>query len=248
MTLLLRVSLEMLILGGLAPLATLGLGSKLGWGRAGWLGTPAAGGAALTSTLIALQAPPLVDAAARSSTVSVLSLTLFLSAAVSFWWPILRPATEGGISSIARIGYLLVAGCPPTIPGMVLAFSRHLLYPGSQTSGAFGLTPLADQQLAGLVLFGSAKVILVGTAFAILWRMLADAEAPSDEGWNESHPQPAPLPTPDWYRRLEQDLPSEPVAIRQAARDRPSASPVPGSALRSRPGAPAPPAPAARRR
>jgi hypothetical protein len=149
---------------------------------------------------------------------------------------VLRPAAQGGISQIAKVGYLLIAGVPVTIPGVILAFSPRLLYPGAQTEGAFGLSPLADQQLAGLVLFGGAKVILVGLTFVILWRMLAAAEPPPDQGWDEAAPEPAPLPAPDWYRRLDRDLPAEPPvslpSTRRAARGKPSASRAQGSALR----------------
>jgi putative membrane protein len=209
MTLLLRIALEMLVLGGAAPLLARALGGGR-WHRAGALGTPAVGLAALTGILAAVQAPAVVEAASRSWAFSALTLLAFLTAAVLFWWPVLRPAAEGGISPIAKIGYLLIAGVPVTIPGVILAFSPRLLYPGARAAGAFGLTPLADQQLAGLVLFGGAKVILVGLTFVILWRMLAAADPP-DEGWDEAGRQPAPLPAPDWYRRLEQDLPAEPA-------------------------------------
>jgi len=216
MTLLLRVVVEMLILGGLAPLLVLALG-RGGWHRAGPLGTPAIGLPALTGTLIAVQSPPVVLAATRSWTLSTLTLAAFLFVALLFWWPVLRPQSQGGISPIARIGYLLIAGVPVTIPGVILAFSRHLLYPGAQPAGAFGLTPLADQQLAGLVLFGTTKAILVGLTFVILWRLLAGAEGPPEDGWDEAGALPPPLPAPAWYRRLEEHLPSETLDRRVAS-------------------------------
>src|SRR5207245_5106748 len=73
MTLLLRITLEMLVLGGAAPPLALALGSGR-WHRAGALGSPAVGLAALTGILAAVQSPAVVEAASRSWALSALTL------------------------------------------------------------------------------------------------------------------------------------------------------------------------------
>lgn len=248
MTLLVRVALEMIVVGLCAPALTLALGRHR-WHRAGWLGHPAVGIAFLNGTLIAMQSSPVVGATGNLLAEAA-ALGGLLVAAVSFWWPVLRPHASGGLEPMARIGYLFIAGVPPTIPGVVLAFSRHVLYPAAERVGAFGLTPIADQQLAGLILFGTAKAILVTLTFVILWQMLTPAES-SDDGWDEAQPAPHPSSPPAWYRHLEEDLPSEEdvgARVRPMARDTPSVNSARGSAPPTPAGAPAPQGPAARRR
>src|SRR5260370_34874809 len=92
---------------------------------------------------------------------------VFLMGAFLFWWPIVRP---GGLTAIAKIGYLMVAGVPPTIPGITLALSHHLFYQAYHS--------LEDQQLAGLLLFGPAKFAPVFGTFVTLWRVLTPAARP----------------------------------------------------------------------
>jgi cytochrome c oxidase assembly factor CtaG len=212
MTTLVRIGVEMLLLG-VAPAVVVALGRGR-WRRGGLLTHPVVGMFAFNATLIAVQAPAMVLAMASSALVGAAAQCAFLLAAILFWWPILRPQAAGGLSPMSKIGYLLIAGVPPTIPGLVLAISPHLLYPRS--AGAFGLTPLEDQQLAGLLLFGTAKLILLTVTFVILWRLLdAQRDAP-DGGWDQPGIVVTPPPAPAWFARLEEELPPEPSVERPA--------------------------------
>jgi cytochrome c oxidase assembly factor CtaG len=205
-----RVMVEMLVLVTAAPLIAYMIG-RGGWGRAGVIGHPLVGLAAFNVTLVALLAPPVVQVMGRSPALSAVAELGFLLAAILFWWPILRPQAAGGLAPISKIGYLLIAGVPPTIPGTLLAFSRHLLYPGLQSAGAFGLTPLQDQQLGGLLLFGTAKAILVTLTLVTLWRLLGGEPDASDDGWHEPGVPVEPVSPPAWFQRLHEELPSEPA-------------------------------------
>src|SRR5260370_37701994 len=101
---------------------------------------------------------------------------VFLMGAFLFWWPIVRP---GGLTAIAKIGYLMVAGVPPTIPGITLALSHHLFY--------HGYPSIEDQQLAGLLLFGTAKFALITGTFVILWRVLNPQAGPPHAAHRPAH-------------------------------------------------------------
>ncbi|HYM50274.1 MAG TPA: cytochrome c oxidase assembly protein [Candidatus Limnocylindrales bacterium] len=212
MTLLARVALEMLILVT-APIVVLAIG-RHGWHRSHLAGHPVFAIVAFNAALMALMAPPIVRLTASSTLLLGLSQLVFLLAAMAFWWPVLRPTTRGGLSPMTKIGYLFVAGVPPTIPGVVLGFSRGLLYPGVQASGAFGLTPLEDQQLAGLLLFATAKAVLVTLTLFTLWRLLAQDGEPPDDSWDDDTIAAGPPDTPAWFRRLDQDLPQEQAGAR----------------------------------
>lgn len=120
-----------------------------------------------------LHAPPvyaatLTDAAAHLA--SVLALTI---ASIAFWSAVATMAREAGgralmavLTTMAHTGFL----------GALLTFSPRLLYP-LQAGGAapWGLTPLEDQQLAGLLMWvpGSALYLAAGIGIALRWLTLA---------------------------------------------------------------------------
>ena len=91
---------------------------------------------------------------------------------------------------------------PSTTPaGITLAFSHHLFYQAYRS--------IEDQQIAGLLLFGTAKFALVAGTFVILWRMLAPQPEPPD--WEDKGLEVPDLPpsAPAWLHRLDDELPEE---------------------------------------
>lgn len=170
---------------------------------------PLAGMIAFNAAVFLTQVPVILRATSSSFHLDLCLQLVFLGASLLLWLPVMASA---GLSRIGKIGYLLVAGVPPTIPGVVLAFSRHPLYLGYQ---------LGDQQLAGLLLFATAKFTLIGGTFLILWRLLsAEAEAGDDDDHEAPTPQ-TPPPAPAWLRHLDQELPAEPAPVRPRALSRP---------------------------
>lgn len=189
----LHMLLEMLLLALIIPLLAYGLGARL-------RGTvhPVIGIATLNLVLFGSQLPTVVDLAARSLLFREAAQTIFMAGAFLFWWPIVRPA---GLTAIAKIGSLMVAGVPPTIPGITLALSHHLFYQAYRS--------LEDQQLAGLLLFGTAKFALVFGTFVILWRMLTPQAEPPDDDDHQAPSGDRPPAAPAWLERLDEELPAE---------------------------------------
>jgi len=194
----LHMLLEMLLLALFVPLFAYGAGSLRHLPLAARV-HPVIGIVTLNVVLFGSQLPAVVDLASRNLLFREATQAAFIGGAFLFWWPIVRP---GGLTAIAKIGYLMVAGVPPTIPGITLALSHHLFYQAYRS--------LDDQQLAGLLLFGTAKFALVFGTFVILWRMLTpDAEPPD---WNDGPADAGDVPptAPAWLRRLDEELPMEP--------------------------------------
>ncbi|MDQ6709831.1 MAG: cytochrome c oxidase assembly protein [Candidatus Dormibacteraeota bacterium] len=202
----LHVLQEMLLLAAVAPLITYGASPLLGRHLA-YRWQPLIGILALNAVLFAAQLPALVNLVGRYQLVHAAVQAVFILGAFLFWLPILRPGTDrGGLSPIAKVGYLMVASVPPTIPGITLAFSHHLFY------SAYG--SIEDQQFAGLLLFATAKCALVTGTFVILWRLLTpDADPPDDDADRRTGPD-VPAPAPAWFARLGERLPSEPARER----------------------------------
>lgn len=202
----LHVLQEMLLLAAVVPLITYGAGPLLGRHLA-FRPQALIGILALNVVLFAAQLPALVNVVGRNQLVHAGVQVLFIVGAFLFWLPILRPgAHRGGLTPIAKVGYLMVASVPPTIPGITLAFSHHLFYAAYRS--------IEDQQFAGLLLFATAKCALVIGTFVILWRLLTpEADPPDDEADGRNGPD-VPAPAPAWFARLGERLPSEPARER----------------------------------
>lgn len=193
---------EMLLLALVTPLIAYGLGPALG-SRLNFRLQPLVGIVALNLALFSAQLPEVVNLVVRAPGAHALLQALFIFAAFLFWWPIIRPTPiSGGLSSIAKVGYLMVASVPPTVPGITLAFSHHHFYAVFRS--------IEDQQLAGLLLFATAKCALVTGTFIILWRLLTPGAEPPDDDRREHALPELPSPAPAWFARLDESLPAEP--------------------------------------
>ena len=188
---------EMLLLAIVVPLLAYGVSPLLPGRLVCWL-HPAAGIVALNVVLFGSQLPAVLDLATRDLAFREAAQVIFMMSAFLFWWPIVGGK---GLSAIGKIGYLMVAGVPPTIPGITLALSHHLFYHAYRS--------IDDQQLAGLLLFGTAKFALVAGTFVILWRLLTPQPEPPHRDDRDAQPGDLPPTEPAWLHRLEDELPAE---------------------------------------
>jgi cytochrome c oxidase assembly factor CtaG len=195
---------EMLVLAVVIPLLAYGVSPLLSGLAESWL-HPVAGMLALNVVLFGSQLPAVVDFATRDVVFREAAQAVFMTGAFLFWWPVVR---RDGLSPIAKIGYLMVAGVPPTIPGITLALSHHLFYQAYRS--------IEDQQVAGLLLFGTAKFALVAGTFVLLWRLLTPQPEPPDRDDRQAATGDLPPSAPAWLRRLDEDLPAEPARSRIA--------------------------------
>lgn len=188
---------EMLTLAVVMPLLAYGASPWI-QRRAGSRMHPVAGILALNFVLFGSQYPAVVDLAVKNAGFRGATQAIFMLGGFLFWSPIV---SRNGLSAIAKIGCLMVAGVPPTIPGLTLALSHHTFYQ------AFG--SIEDQQVAGLILFGTAKFALITGTFVILWRMLAPQPEPPDRDDRAVPTGDLPPGAPAWLERLNEDLPAE---------------------------------------
>jgi putative membrane protein len=105
------------------------------------------------------------QAAIANPAIHALEHTTFFGTAALFWWVVLHPAgrrTLGFGSSILYIGFTL---CQSGALGALLMFSARAWYQ-VHTDGErlWGMTPLGDQQLAGLIMWIPAGAVYVAAA------------------------------------------------------------------------------------
>jgi cytochrome c oxidase assembly factor CtaG len=115
--------------------------------------------------------PSLYDAALQSEAIhAVQHLCFFLSASL-FWWGIAH-GRYGRAGYGVAVVYIFATAMHSGVLGALLTFSPHVWYPlYERTSATFGLTPLEDQQLAGLLMWVPAGVTFVagGLYFFAAW-------------------------------------------------------------------------------
>jgi putative membrane protein len=111
--------------------------------------------------------PEIVALSVRSELAHFSLHTLLLGSAVVMWWPVLSPLPElPSLSPPGQMIYLFFQSLAPTIPASFLTFGTEPLYPVYiGFPRIWGIDPLSDQLIAGLVMK------LVGGA--ILWVVIA---------------------------------------------------------------------------
>ncbi len=113
-------------------------------------------------------APPLY-AAALSNDAVYWAMQLTLLASAFGFWAALRSASEPG-----AVAALLASTVQMGLLGAIITFAGVPLYaPHGGTTGPWGLTPLEDQQLAGLIMWVPTAGLYLGTALFMANRWLA---------------------------------------------------------------------------
>jgi len=83
----------------------------------------------------------------------------FLLSALLFWWALLYgPGRE---NYGAGVLYIFTTGVHTSILGALLTFAPRVWYPAYAATTAWGLTPLEDQQIGGLIMWVPAGIVYV---------------------------------------------------------------------------------------
>ena len=156
----------------LAPAARQRLGRALQhptWRRT-WrlLRAPVTAWALHAIVLWAWHAPPLFEKALHHAGWHAFQHVSFFGSALLFWWAVLRPGRAHGMAAMACIFTTMMH---TAFLGALLSLSGRLWYPSYQsTATAFGLDPLDDQQLGGLLMWVPAGVAYLASGLALAAR------------------------------------------------------------------------------
>lgn len=134
--------------------------------------------------LLAWHTPALYQATLLNENVHILEHLLFIGTAFLFWVPVVGPVAETrGMPPLLKIGYLALAGVPPTVIGMTLALAPFVVYPFYAVQPRlFGdLSALVDQQLAGLLMFGLGNLIYF-VPISLIFLRISDEPEPVQAG------------------------------------------------------------------
>ena len=119
-------------------------------------------------TLWAWHIPYLYDASVQYEWVHALQHTTFLGTALLFWWTLLH-GRHGRLTYGMGVIYCFTTAVHTSLLGALMTFAQRIWYPiYAGRTAAFGLTPLEDQQIGGLIMWVPAGVIFLGLTLWLL--------------------------------------------------------------------------------
>lgn len=135
--------------------------------------TPLAAFAIFNVILAAWHLPPLYNAAMYYHGVHITQHLMFLVGAVLMWWPLLSPLPElPRLSYPGQMLYSFLMTLPMTVISIFIVYADHLLYPAyASAPRLWGLSPLEDQRLGGLIMWipGGLFFYLITSVIFFRW-------------------------------------------------------------------------------
>ena len=124
--------------------------------------------------VIGWHVPAAFDLALRSHWWHEIEHACFFTAGLLFWWPVIRPWPSAAGSRWSVPLYLFLATLPCDALSAFLAFSDHVIYrPYMSADGAFNLSPLQDQGLAGALMWVTVTFAYLIPAVVVTVRLLS---------------------------------------------------------------------------
>jgi len=124
---------------------------------------------AFNAVVIGTHLPIVTDGLMPTQLGSLVIDLAWLGAGLLFWWPVLRPDAFPWFAAPVRMAYLFANMILMTAPGAMITFSELPIYATYELAPPIpGLSPLADQRLAGLNMRVGAAIV-TWTAISILF-------------------------------------------------------------------------------
>jgi putative membrane protein len=135
-----------------------------------WLTQPLVAWSLFTLTIWLWHQPPWYGAALENDLLHHLQHLCFVLAAALFWWPVIGPAPlRSRLSYPARLLYVFATWLPNSLLGAGITFAPTVLYPFyAARPRHWGLDPLFDQQLAGLIMWVPGDLIFAAAMLLLL--------------------------------------------------------------------------------
>ena len=122
--------------------------------------------------------PALYDAAAQHPLLHALEHFSFFAAGVALWWPLVQPVPmRRALSGLQPLAYIALAKGGLAALGLFLAWSSTAHYPWYEdTPRIWGLNPVEDQNVAGVIMMVEQSLTLVLVMVWSFVRLLSRSE------------------------------------------------------------------------
>jgi len=129
--------------------------------------------------VIGWHVPAAFDLALQSHYWHEIEHASFFTAGILFWWPVIEPWPSVAESPRWSVPlYLFLATLPCDALSAFLAFCDHVVYrPYLAAGGAFNLSPLQDQELAGALMWVTVTFAYLIPAMVVTVQILSGPTA-----------------------------------------------------------------------
>ncbi len=137
-----------------------------------WITKPSHAFAIFNVTIAGWHLPPLYNYALAHHPVHIVEHLTFMVAAVLMWWPVLSPMPElPRLSYPGQMLYLFLMSIPMSIVAVYITYADTVLYPFYATAPrVWGITPLNDQLMGGLIMWIPGGLFFYGIVTVIFFR------------------------------------------------------------------------------
>jgi putative membrane protein len=142
------------------------------------LTVPAACFVIFNLTLALWHLPPLYNAAMASHDVHIVQHLCFLAASTFMWWPLLSPMPELPRPSYPKqMLYTMLLMLPMMIISVYITYADSILYPAyASAPRIWGLSPLDDQRLGGLIMWIPGSLMIIGILTVVFFKWSSELE------------------------------------------------------------------------
>jgi len=125
---------------------------------------------------------PFYDLMMRSHEVHITTHLMFMVTATLMWWPVMSPLPELRLPTGLSMLYLFLVGIPMQIVAALITFADEVLYPWYVIAPrTWGLSPLDDQQLGGLIMWIPGNLYLFAAIGVLFFRWAREEESVSSK-------------------------------------------------------------------
>jgi cytochrome c oxidase assembly factor CtaG len=126
---------------------------------------------------IAWHVPAIYDAALRNHALLHVEHLAYFVTGLLLWWPVFQEEPHR-LSNGLRAAYVFAAFLLASPIGLLLALLPEPIYAFyEEAPPIWGLDPLTDQQIAGILMAGSEAIVFFGVFMLLVWRWFADEGA-----------------------------------------------------------------------
>ena len=146
--------------------------------RLGALASPAACIVLWLTLMYVWHIPALYDAATEHPLIHLVEHASFFTAGVALWWPLVEPVPmRRSLTGLQPVAYIATAKAGLAALGIFLTWSTTAIYPYYEhTPRIWGLSPIEDQNVAGVIMMVEQSVTLALVLVALFVRMLQRSE------------------------------------------------------------------------
>jgi putative membrane protein len=120
--------------------------------------------------------PSLFDATVDNEWVHAAQHASFVGSALLFWWAVIH-GKQRAIGFGVGVLYMFTTALHSGLLGALITFASRLVYPAyAHTTQSWGLTPLEDQQLGGLIMWIPAAIVYIIAGLALFAAWMRDSE------------------------------------------------------------------------